>query len=476
MFRFCLGLSLAAATALMVWSSIQAQEKRPQPPPNGEGLVVHEWGTFTTVQGSDGVVLDGLRHEERDLPAFVHDIRDFAGISGVSPKMETPVIYFYSDRQRKIKVRVNFTRGVITQWYPAADSVNHQGMTLNGAAEKPAGREITDLKDGYIEWGGSNDLMILAPGATEDTQLANGKGANSQIKIELPRVAEDDPWRFCREVDANTLRVCNLNLARKQGGEGVVNEYEKCLFYRGLGDFPLPLKAVVRSDQYHESPLTRADGKVVGTMRTVKLALELTNTGKFGALTHALIVYKRGGFSGFHYVGDIKDSADWEDLVISLDDASETTEQLVKLLTEKLTLTGLYEKEALAMARTWQQGYFNDEGLRVLYVLPRDFVDWELPVTMDAGDGWTYGKHKQAKAIPFVRTFVARCDLLTPSREAELAALVDKAASGDEEALAGLDRWGRFAIPYLKRVLQLAGNEATRALAQRKLDEMKLRR
>src|SRR3954452_11450597 len=36
------------------------------------GLVVHEWGTFLQMNGSDGVSLDGMYHEEHALPSFVH--------------------------------------------------------------------------------------------------------------------------------------------------------------------------------------------------------------------------------------------------------------------------------------------------------------------------------------------------------------------------------------------------------------------
>src|SRR5688500_14139274 len=35
-------------------------------------MVVHEWGTFLAMNGSDGVSLDGMYHEEHALPGFVH--------------------------------------------------------------------------------------------------------------------------------------------------------------------------------------------------------------------------------------------------------------------------------------------------------------------------------------------------------------------------------------------------------------------
>ena len=36
------------------------------------GYELHEWGTFTTVSGSDGVLLTGLEVEEEKLPSFVY--------------------------------------------------------------------------------------------------------------------------------------------------------------------------------------------------------------------------------------------------------------------------------------------------------------------------------------------------------------------------------------------------------------------
>src|SRR5262245_49090479 len=95
-------------------------------------FVVHEWGTFTSVQGSEGIALEGLTREEEALPRFVYDrtkIRDCPlrakGWKGlevpaehVTQKMETPVLYFHSAAQRRVRVRVDFVRGLISQWYP----------------------------------------------------------------------------------------------------------------------------------------------------------------------------------------------------------------------------------------------------------------------------------------------------------------------------------------------------------------------
>ena len=53
-------------------------------------LIVHEWGTFLGMNGSDGVSLDGMYHEEHALPAFVHSrSRDQLRMPGVILKGET---------------------------------------------------------------------------------------------------------------------------------------------------------------------------------------------------------------------------------------------------------------------------------------------------------------------------------------------------------------------------------------------------
>jgi len=98
----CLGLSLTLTAG---WCYGQkpgersAQTKHP--------LIVHEWGTFLSVQGSNGEALGGMVDSDEVLPLFVEE----RGIqawqrSMMSQKMETPVTYFYTDQPRDVAVRV----------------------------------------------------------------------------------------------------------------------------------------------------------------------------------------------------------------------------------------------------------------------------------------------------------------------------------------------------------------------------------
>jgi len=408
-----------------------------------QSKIAHEWGTFVSVQGSDGLVLDGLVHEEQDLPDFVYDLRDSTGVTGYSPKMETPVIYFYSPYSMKLAVRVDFPQGIVTQWYPAASWVNH-AEPYSPFSEPSTNQIITDLTNGYIEWGGGNILTILAP---QDT-------------TPLAKVEENDPWIYSRQVDANTIKVCNVSKARIDNNlsfrlKEEYKDYEKCLFYRGLGNFPLPLIGQVTQE--------------IVTAENCIVSMSLTNSKPTEQLKHLFIIKVVDNKAGFYYLPSLTDQHHLVKLMIQLEPMEISTEKLVLYLAEKLTLTGLYYKEALAMARTWQQGYFQDNGLRVLYVLPRSFVDNNLPLTF-----LKFGVENN----PFsevVRTFVARTELISPEREAQMLNTVRALAFGTteerNEAVKVLNSWGRFAIPYLEKVKSLTDDSDILALVGELIDQ-----
>src|SRR5436305_6855148 len=104
----------------------------PPPPPSADPLVVHEWGTFLSVQGSDGVTLGGMVDSEEVLPSFVEQ----RGLPSwqrmlMFTKMETPVTYFYTNHPRDVQVRVDMPKGILTHWFP---NVHSYGPKPNGPA------------------------------------------------------------------------------------------------------------------------------------------------------------------------------------------------------------------------------------------------------------------------------------------------------------------------------------------------------
>lgn len=372
---------------------------------DGRGRVVHEWGTFTEVRGSDGVVLDGLLHEDAGLPPFVYDLLREGGWSGLSPKMETPVVYFYADAPWRPVLRAEFPRGLVTHWYPPATRINAAGDELAG---------------GHVEWGGAGELEVLAPGA----------------EAEPPPVAADDPWRFARQVAANPLRVSQFRFDGTRP-PGPTAHDERFLFYRGLGDFPLPLAARV------------ADVRSAAEGWSIDLALE--NARPDEPLRSLFLVRVEGDRAGFAELGDLSGAADLRDVRLAKRPVSEATEALVERVAARLTGTGLYADEALAMARTWRHAWFGDEGLRLLYVLPRDLVERELPLSVR-----TAGEDEGAlPAEDVVRTFVARVELLTPAFERALLEELRAVSADPARADALAERLGRFAPPLLARARAL---------------------
>jgi hypothetical protein len=156
-------------------------------------LTVHEWGTFTSVAGEDGSAIEwDTLGCQNDLPSFVNNYGISKWRVTGTVRMETPVMYFYSSRELDAHVKVEFPQGLITEWYPGANT-SRRGLT------------------GAIEW----QTVKVQPGTAPTLPIESG------------------PSRYyaARETDAAPIMVGD--------------QHEKFLFYRGVGRFPVPLSARV---------------------------------------------------------------------------------------------------------------------------------------------------------------------------------------------------------------------------------------
>ena len=366
---------LAAATLLAASFSLHAATDDP--------FVVHEWGTFTTVQGADGEQIWWMPPASVDLPDFVYR----SGTSGhwtdakpgVHPKdqsalvrMETPVIYFYSQRERVADVRVLLRGGILTEWYPQGTHVESQ--IIPGPA---------DLWQFRIEWNG---VKILP---RDTREMAVGRLIRSKSS------GDGDHYYIARETDANFLRVATP-LARKGA------EYERDLFYRGLGYFQAPLAVGADADEQRVS-LNAREAEQIDTafLLTIRQGMmryqKLDNAVSSAASTVDLDVHPFGA------LGDVR-------------------KQAMQDMAAALVKQGLYEKEALAMVNTWQDQWFAEEGTRVLYLLPRAWTDRTLPLQVSP----------QPDAV--VRVMVGRAELIMPSVDREIRKQILTYRSGDAKA------------------------------------------
>jgi len=393
-----------------------------------KGLVAHEWGTFTSVQGGDGILLDWRPLETSRLPSFVYRWNK-PGLGRVSTqgggfgktvistlqRMETPVIYFYSDLSRTVDVSVKFPQGFITEWYPQAaqigPSIHLTPMPLtnvDGAAHNlatdPGSAFVKDPKDSAtaasrVRW---SHLEILSANEGRDRMPS------------LPRDASGSHYFSARETDANLLRLDSI------AGTNAP-ELEKFIFYRGVGSFGTPLKVTAEGSD--------------------KITLENTGTEALESLFILTVHEHQGRFIEISRIeGKQKGS-----VVLFSTRKDLSVEKLAKGLGEQmeksLTRQGLYPKEAAAMVKTWRDSWFEEDGVRVLYILPRAWTDKTLPLEINPAPQ------------ELVRVMVGRAEVLTPAREEKLQEAITKATNGDLEAQhlaeAELKKLGRFAEPAL---------------------------
>lgn len=412
-----LSTSLLLAAALP--RCLPAQELRdPQEQKPPADYVVHEWGTFTSMAGTGGAVLEGLHHEEEHLPGFVHDLmkveetgftrKTKMPASYVTQKMETPVIYFYADEQMRAQVRVWFTNGLMTQFYPLPSTVYPRI-----AAARRQLVDMTQVRGSMLSW----DVDILPRG----TPLPAGGPR-------VPEVGDDDPWHFARQTSANLVRT------RPDAKSKAKPEVEHYLFYRGLGRWQPELEAgALRGGRlrFHN----RMPHGIPFCM-----ALQLGEQGgrfvvgaPLGGHATATFALAAGGWHG---------------------DRERFARRVGAVVLAALVEQGLYVDEARAMVATWSRSWFQSDGTRVIYLLPRPVVDQVLPLSLDP------------KPKELVRVMVGRHELITPEAQES----VERALSaGDEATLAQLDR---FLEPHLRNVMRNGSTTACRDAAEARLAAM----
>jgi len=389
--RITIACLLALAVLVFIGVKLSARHTRTNTKAAaGNDLIVHEWGTFTSIAGKDGVALEWRPlNGATDLPKFVHTIQE--GDAGLrhdakadlraAVRIETPVIYFYSNNEIDVSVKVDFPKGRITEWYPQARPVSTG-----------------------INWG----RIKVMPGAS----------------LNLPVEFSASHYFAARETDSAPVQVCRM--------DGKPAQQEKFLFYRGVGTFDLPLSVKLAGKQILLKNLERNE------------------------ISHLIIFENRGGKIGYlvldAFTGETTSEHPTLDGNIDL---------LISELKNTLLASGLYEKEADAMIKTWRSSWF-EEGVRVFYVLPRESTDTVLPIAIDP------------KPTQLVRVLVGRAEIITPEMEKsvqqKVSMLGDPKARG--EAILAIRTYGRFSEPILERILTTEKDPVVRDLIRQLIDHV----
>jgi hypothetical protein len=330
----------------------------------GDALVAHEWGTFTSVASENGDPVSWLPLSgPSDLPCFVYRLggRSIKLSFSGTVRMETPVLYFYAPRPTTLSVHVGFPQGLITEWYPQAASVL---------------RERDGKPSGGIEW----DSVQVTPG----------------VHPELPVERAASHYYAARQTDSTPIRI----------GQ----QQEKLLFYRGVGNFSVPLRAKI------------SDGA----------KLEIRSTGA-DPIAAAILFENRGGKAGYRVIRELKDA-----ITLEMPELTGDVDRLRQEIEEMLVTQGLYPKEARAMVETWRDSWF-EEGTRVFYAVPRATVDSLLPLTIAPAPR------------EIARVFVGRVEVLSPWMEKNIQTAL---ATGDARIL---EKYGRFLQPFMSQITRTKG-------------------
>lgn len=130
----------------------------------------------------------------------------------------------------------------------------------------------------------------------------------------------------------------------------------------------------------------------------------------------------------------------------------------------ELTNAGLYPDEARAMVATWSRSWFQSDGSRVIYLLPRQQVDEVLPLNLQP----------QPKEV--LRVLVGRHEYITPEVSDGVERALRQCSAPDEATRqsgeAALQALGRFLEPHLRNVVAQGTDAAVRDKAARMLAAM----
>ena len=341
-------------------------------------LTVHEWGTFTAIAGKDGRAVEWL---PLGLPRF-------------PPSTDLPQFVEHIDG---VKFKLGL-RGTIRMETPVLYFYSPRDMTVSAKVSFSKGL-ITEWypRADRVQPGGVAPSTSLSQLSEDGSITWNHVTVSPNLAGEFPSDVQPNRYYAARETASTPLRV------QTNAGE----QQEKFLFYRGVSASPLPLSAKLISD-----------GKLV-----VK-----SLTGD--EIPNAILFERRGDRVGYRLTGALTDETTVDPPALT-----GSADSLHGDLEEILVGQGLYRDEAHAMVETWKDSWF-EEGSRLVYIVPRGFIDGVLPLTIDPAPG------------QIVRVFVGRLEIVTP---ATARAVKTALAHNDEETLT---RYGRFLEPILQTIKQ----------------------
>ena len=365
-----------------------------------EDFLAHEWGTLTTLHWPTGRQVPWYQPNSggvSELPSFMYPRFTLfrKGMMRTTARMETPVIYFYSDSPRKIDVSVNYVDGSITEYFPGSGKTAGTWEQLELIPPSQAG-----------------DAEALLP---FDTARPNNHYYQARAVPEAAFVRRTIP---------------------KDGGKSrLIDEVEKFVFYRGAGSFASGLIPSMDLGTSEIAVLNHQADYGFEHLWVLQSSADSVRWKKLSAIP---------AWDGKMGNTPIK-------VPFAVLDPGDTREESIAGLTASmvaaLTEAGLTHAEAAAMVATWDEQWYEEPGQRVFSILPQKMIEVMLPLTISP------------KPVKTVRVFVHRAEVLSPETLQTLEMSMAPETDPDQAtSLIMGAQLGRFIHGTLEGVAQDVGN------------------
>ncbi len=312
-------------------------------------LTVHEWGTFTGIADEQGHAIEWTAYGAADPDVLPGFVESISNTS------------FKGGLRGTIRMETP----VIYFYSPRQVSVSVNVAFRQGL-----------ITEWYPHAASVQPVKLPFPVNLEQTKAGGSIAWNITVSPtsddDFPREALASRYYAARETSAAPLSI--------DAPSG--KQHEKFLFYRGVSAAPLPLIA-----------WPNANGDL--------LVKSLT-----GEEIPALVYFeRRGNRVGYTLSGG------GQEVSLNTPTLDGDLESLNGDLTRVLIDEGLYPEEAQAMLATWRDSWF-EEGSRLLYIVPRGFVDQVLPLSIDPAPS------------QMVRVFVGRLEIVSLATIRDVAGAV----------------------------------------------------
>ena len=345
------------------------------------GLAAHEWGTFTTIAGEAGQAVRWLPLiGPNELPSFVEHFRGSGFKVGLNGTIRMETPVLYFYSTHDTKVDVDVSFG--------------HGLITEWY---PHASKVEPTET-------SNDAVLYQ---RQSNGSISWKSVSVQPSGERNFLNESRPSHYyaARSVEASPLQVATKNGTQR----------EQFLFYRGVSVAHAPISALVL-----------ANGQIEAVNQSGEAILTL------------ILFERRGDRVGYREVKGLRAGA-----ILTPPTLDGSLDSLLPELESSLISAGLYPDEAHAMLKSWQDSWF-EEGSRMIYIVPRSFVDQILPLRIEP------------QPAKIERVFVGRMELLTPATQNAIEAA---AVSGDKKSL---KKYGRFLAPMIEMIVRKNPDAATK--------------